>query len=332
MTNAASGNQVLAFARQEKGSLAPAGAFATGGNGSGGAIDPLQSQGSLTLSSHRRFLFAVNAGSNSVSSFRVEGAHLTLADTRLSGGIFPNAVAQAGDLLYVLNAGGISNVSGFRIVGDGRLVPIPHSTRSLSAAVTSPTSLTFSPNGRFLVVTEKATSSIDVFRVQPDGALSDIVVNPSAGVAPFAALFAPNGTLIVANASNSISSYILQYDQTLVTVSIALPTLGQATCWDVITPQGRVAYTANAATSNISAFTIARDGSLTAIDGTIVGTNPPGSANLDSGISADGKFLYTLNAGTGAIGKFAVESDGTLTSLGQQDGLPASGLNGLAAY
>lgn len=331
MSNAASGNQVQAYARQEHGSLVPAGVFATGGNGSGGAIDPLHSQGSLVLSVHHRFLFAVNAGSNSVSSFRVDGAHLTLADTVPSGGIFPNAVAQSGELLYVLNAGGNNNLSGFRVAGNGRLIPIPHSTRSLSAAAASPTSLTFSPNGRFLVVTESATNSIDVFRVDPNGTLSGIVVNPSAGAVPFAALFAPNGTLVVANASNSVSSYILQ-DQTLLTVTSALPTLGQATCWEVITPSGRVVYTINAATSNLSGYTIARDGSLTAIDGTIVGSNPSGSTNLDTGISADGRFVYTLNAGTGAIGKFAVDWDGTLTSIGQQEGLPASGLNGLAAY
>jgi 6-phosphogluconolactonase len=333
MNNAASGNKVLAFARLEDGSLIPEGAFATGGNGSGGTIDPLQSQGSLTLSSHHRLLFAVNADSNSVSSFRVDGAHLTLVDTAPSGGAFPKAIAQAGDLVYVLNGGADNNVSGFRVAGNGRLIRIPHSTRDLSAAASTPTSLTFSPNGRFLVVTENATNKIDVFRVEPNGALSDAVVNASAGAAPFAAVFAPNGTLIVANASDSISSYILQYNQTLVTVSNALPTLGQATCWDVITPDGNIVYAVNAATSNISGFTIGRDGSLAAIDSTIVSTSPSGSTDLDTGISEDGRYVYTLYAGTGAIGRFAVGRDGTLISLGQQDGLPASaGLNGLAAY
>ncbi len=333
MTNAASGNQVLSFARLRDGSLIPESAFATGGNGSGGTIDPLQSQGSLILSSHHRLLFAVNAGSNSVSSFRVDGAHLTLVDTTPSGGPFPKAIAVAGNLVYVLNGGAANNVSGFWVAGDGRLIPIPHSTRNLSAAASSPTSLTFSPNGRFLVVTENATNKIDVFGVQLNGELSDAVVNASAGAAPFAALFAPNGTLIVANASDSISSYILQYNQTLVTVSNALPTLGQATCWEVIAPDGNIVYAVSAASSNISGYTIARDGSLAAIDSTIVGISPSGSTDLDTGISADGRYVYTLYAGTGAIGRFIVARDGTLISLGQQDGLPASaGLNGLAAY
>jgi 6-phosphogluconolactonase (cycloisomerase 2 family) len=101
----------------------------------------------------------------------------------------------------------------------------------------------------------------------------------------------------------------------------------------VILPNGRAVYTANAGTSNLSGFTISHNGALTAIGATIAGTNPAGSANLDTAVSANGKFVYTLNAGTGAVGEFAVESDGGLTHVGEVDGLPASaGLNGIAAY
>jgi 6-phosphogluconolactonase (cycloisomerase 2 family) len=333
MTNAASGNQIDTFVRHENGSLRSAGAFATGGNGSGGTVDPLHSQGSLRLSPDHRFLFAVNAGSGTVSSFAVDGTELTLIDTAPSGGSSPTALAQAGNLLYVLNSGGNGNISGLRISGNGHLQPIANSTRNLSGTATSPTSLAFSPNGQFLVVTESATNNIDVFRVRPNGTLGPIAVNASAGATPFAALFAPNGALVVGNASNTISSYKLEWNQTLDVISDALPTLGMATCWDVILPNGRAVYTANANSSNLSGFEIERNGSLSPIGATIVGTNPAGSANLDTAASADGKFVYTLNAGTGAIGEFAVESDGGLTRVGEVDGLPASaGLNGIAAY
>jgi 6-phosphogluconolactonase (cycloisomerase 2 family) len=335
MTNAASGNQVNTYVRHENGSLRSAGTFATGGNGSGGTIDPLHSQGSLRLSHDRRFLFAVNAGSGTVSSFAVDGSELDLIDTAPSSGSSPTAVAQSGNLLYVLNSGGNGNVSGLRIAGDGHLHPIQNSTRNLSDTATSPTSLAFSPNGQFLVVTETATNKIDVFRVRQNGTLGQVSVNASAGDVPFAALFTPTGTLIVANnpSTPSISSYHLNWNQTLDVISDALPTLGAATCWDVVLPNGRAVYTANAGTSNLSGFTISHSGALTAIDGTIVGTNPSGSANLDTAISANGKFIYTLNAGTGAIGEFAVESDGGLSRIGEVDGLPASaGLNGIAAY
>ena len=333
MTNAASNNQVLAYTRQEDGSLQSAGAFSTGGNGSGGTIDPLHSQGSLTLSTDHRLLFAVNAGSGTVSSFAVAGASLKLLDTQPSGGSSPTSVTQNGDLLYVLNSGGNGNISGFRIVGNGHLQTIPHSTHSLSDTATSPTAVMLSPNNRFLVVTESATNKVDVFRVFPNGTLSDVGANNSAGEVPFAPLFAANGTLIVANASNTISSYKLNWNGSLDVISSALPTDGMATCWDVIAAGGHAVYTDNAGSSNLSGYFIGRTGVLTPIGATIVGSSPSGSTNLDNSASADGRFVYTLNAGSGAIGIFSVQSDGALVSSGEVDGLPASaGLNGIAAY
>ena len=333
MTNAADGNHVESYTRNEDGSLQWVASVATGGNGSGGTIDPLHSQGSLRLSSDHHLLFAVNAASGTVSSFLVEGAHLALADTVNSGGAFPSALAQIGGLLYVLNSGGNGNISGFRVAPNGHLQPIPHSTRSLSGTATSPTSLDFSPNGQFLAVVESATNKVDLFHVFPNGTLSELVSNSTPEPSPFAALFAPNGTLTVAGTANTISSVHVGWNGTIAPVTTSLPTDGKATCWSVITPNGRIIYAVNAGTSNISGYTISRTGELTPIAATIVGTNPDGSTNLDTAISENGKYVYTLNAGTGAIGTFAVQSDGTLLSLGQVTGLPASaGLNGLAAF
>src|ERR1700739_3755757 len=78
MTNAASNNQINAYIRGEDGSLQFSAAFPTGGNGSGGTVDPLTSQGSLTLSADHNLLFAVNAGSGTLSTFAVRGAQLSL--------------------------------------------------------------------------------------------------------------------------------------------------------------------------------------------------------------------------------------------------------------
>jgi len=333
MTNAAVDNQIAAYSRQEDGSLVAEGTYSTGGNGSGGTVDPLHSQGSLRLSHDHRLLFAVNAGSGTVSSFAVWGSTLTRLDTQSTGGSSPTAVAQSGDLLYVLNSGGNGNVSGFRIAWDGRLQPIKDSTRNLSDATTSPTSLAFSPDGQFLVVTETATNKIDVFRVYDDGKLSAITVNASSDATPFAPVFAPNGALIVGSASIFVSSYWILPNRTLSVISASLPTLGKATCWDVVTAHGRFVYTSNAGTSSISGFKIGWKGVLTALDSTVVGSNPAGATNLDIAASDNGKFLYTLNTAAGAIGIFMVDHDGNLVDLGPVTGLPASaGMNGIAAY
>jgi 6-phosphogluconolactonase (cycloisomerase 2 family) len=340
MTNAAGHNEVIAYKRGTDGSLQERQSFRTEGRGSGGVTDPLASQGSLTLSQDHSLLFAVNAGSGDISVFQVHGAYLSLLAKVPCGGSEPVAVAQHGNLVYVVNAGGSSNLQGFYLRADGSLQHIAGSTAYLSTGNSGASSLAFSPDGQFLLVTEKLTNKIDAFHVQINGTLAPIVVNPSAGPGLFGVLFAPNGTAITtetgpagATDASAVSSYWVQPNGTLSPISTSVPTLGAATCWHVVTPDGRFVYTSNAGTATISGFAIGSTGTLTPLPGTIVGTNPTGSTNLDLALSADGKFLYTLNSGTGTVSIFGVNQDGTLTSLGDADGLSAdAGFNGIAAF
>jgi DNA-binding beta-propeller fold protein YncE len=72
---------------------------------------------------------------------------------------------------------------------------------------------------------------------------------------------------------------------------------------------------------------------LTPLAGTVAGTNPTGSTNLDIAISSDGEFLYTLDSGTGSISIFGINQYGSLTNLGDAGGLSAAaGFNGIAAF
>jgi 6-phosphogluconolactonase (cycloisomerase 2 family) len=338
MTNDADSNEVVAYERTQYGTLQSPRKYETGGRGSGGTVDPLGSQGSLTLSDDGDSLLAVNAGSGTLSVFRVFGSRLFLSDRVPSGGAEPNAVAQHGKLVYVLNTAGSSSVVGFRL-RDGKLTRIPNSLRYLSGNFVNSASLAFSGDGRYLVVTERATNSIDVFKVLADGKLSTITVNPSVGPGAFSVAFAPNGAVIVSETgpggpnSSAISSYSIASDGKLVPISASIPTLGAANCWNVVTPDGRFVFASNAATSSISGFSIRANGSLLPIGSTVVGVNPAGSANLDIAISSDGGFLYSLNAASGAVGMFQIQpSDGSLVNLGTLAGLPAgAGLNGIAA-
>jgi 6-phosphogluconolactonase len=248
-------------------------------------------------------------------------------------------VAQHANLVYVVNAGAASNVSGFRLDSNGKLTPIPDSTTFLSTGNSGAASLAFSPDGQFLLVTEKQTNSIDAFRIQADGTLAAIVTNPSAGPGLFGVLFAPNGIALAtetgpAGGSNAsaLSSYSVLSNGALSAISASVPTLAAATCWHVITPDGSYVYTSNPGSGTISGFAIGPKGTLTPIGGTVLGINPTGSSNLDITISADGKFLYTLNSGTGTVSIFGVNEDGTLKSLGDVNGLTAkAGFNGIAA-
>src|SRR5205085_3684903 len=72
----------------------------------GAESDHLASQGSLVFDRHHKLLIAVNAGSDAVSTFRVDGDALSLVNVVPSGGEFPASIAVHHDLVYVLNAGG----------------------------------------------------------------------------------------------------------------------------------------------------------------------------------------------------------------------------------
>jgi 6-phosphogluconolactonase len=91
-------------ATTEYGTLGSSQKFRTGGRGSGGNADPLSSQGSLSLSQDKNWLFAVDAGSGTLSVFRVVGSSLILTDQVATEGAEPVSVSQNGNLVYVLNA------------------------------------------------------------------------------------------------------------------------------------------------------------------------------------------------------------------------------------
>lgn len=339
MTNDAATNQVISYQRTPDGQLFAAGRFDTTGRGSGGTIDPLQSQGSLVLSSDHQWLFAANAGSGTVSVFRVEGAWLQLVDRVSSGGSEPLSIAQNGSFVYVLNGAAAGSVVAFQWDG-GKLRQIAGSTRYLSGTSAGGSSVTVSPDNKKLVVTERLTNNIDTFEIYPDGTLGPIVVNGNNPPGVFSARFAPDGAVLVSETgpggvadSSTLSSFAVLGNGTLSAISASVPTLGAANCWNAISPNGKWVYASNAGTGTISGFTIGSKGALTPIGATVVGTNPPGSTNLDIVVSSDNAYLYTLNSGAGAIGVFAIQNDGSLVSLGQVDGLPpAAGFNGIAAY
>jgi 6-phosphogluconolactonase (cycloisomerase 2 family) len=340
MTNAADKNEVIAYTRAANGTLGDSVSFDTHGRGSGGITDPLESQGSLTLSQDHSLLFAVNAGSGDVTVFGVHKNNLAFLGTTPSGGAQPSAIAEHQGLVYVLNSGGAGSLVGFNLNPGGQLRQINNSTAFLTGTTTGGASLAFSPDGQFLVVTERVANNVDVFHVQADGTLSPIVVNANPAPGTFSVAFAPEGVAIVSETGaagvtngSAISSYKVNSNGTLTPITQSLPTFAAGNCWDAITPDGRWVYTSNSGSDNISGFNIGKNGTLTPIAGTILGNNPSGSHNVDIAVSSDGKFVYTINSQSGNIGVFAInQNDGTLTNLGQAGSLPKSvGFNGIAA-
>ncbi|HUL52903.1 MAG TPA: beta-propeller fold lactonase family protein [Opitutaceae bacterium] len=325
MSNAADGNRILVFDRHAGGGLKWAASYPTGGMGTGASLGD---QGALALSGDGRWLLAVNAASNELSVFAVHRGVLVLTDIVPSGGENPISVAIDANLVYVLHAGGAvgssDNISGFYLSPLGRLQALPGSTQALSAANTGPAQISFGLHGDQLVVTEKNTNLLDQFAVDTNGVAGPVHSSASSGATPFGFAVSRSGLLVVSEAPGSaLSSYWLHPDATLNVVTASLGDNQGAACWVVLSKNERYAYTANAASSNISGYRIAPDGSLTLFaDGGVTGVvdNHP----LDMGVTEDGRFLYSLNTGSQTIVGFRIGANGSLTRVSDTSGVPAS--------
>jgi hypothetical protein len=323
-------NSVVAYDRAADGTLHRAGTYATGGRGGvlgGSQIDHLASQGALARSGNT--LFAVNAGSNTVSVFGVRGDRLHRTQVLGSGGAFPVSVAVHGSMVYVLNARDGGSVQGFLRLGD-RLVRVPgwHRGLGLDADQTpeftsTPGQVAFTPDGTKLVVTTKANGNqIVVFPVSPLG-LGRAVTTPDAGNVPFAVTFDPAGRLLVAEAGpNAVATFTVGRTGSLRLAS-RTATGQQATCW--ITRSGRSVYVSNAGSATVSQYRSGRGG-LTA-----TGTVPTDPGTVDASASSDGRFLYVQTGGTGAVDEFRVGPTGALTRIGSVTVPGAVGGEGIVA-
>jgi 6-phosphogluconolactonase len=331
-TNATAGNELLVYDTDRGGALRLATRLATQGIGSGGGLG---NQGAVTLSQDGRHLFVVNAGSNTVSTFRVRRNGLHLTSVVDAGGLRPVSVAEHDGLVVVLSAGGASNIAGFRN-RHGVLEAVAGATQPLSAAGgTAPAQVSFGEDGRVLIVTEKATNKISTYRVKRDGGIEAPRINASSGMTPFGFAVDRRGTVLVSEAfggaagASALSSYTFSHHASVQPqlVSASVPSGQAAACWVVVTPNGRYAYVTNTGSGNISSYTVGRNGQA-ALGQAIATTTDAGP--IDAAIAPHGRTLFVLNGGGRSIQSFGIGRDGQLSGQGRVDGLPA-GANGLAA-
>lgn len=179
MSNAGSGNSVIAYTRAADGTLTPNGTYATGGRGTG---QPRLGS-PVILTNDGRWLLVANPGSDDVSVFAVAAnGTLTLTDVEPSNGDRPESVTIRGSLVYVLNTGTPNNISGYTLDASGNLERLRGSIRELSQEGALPAQVQFSPDGRTLVVTERTTGLIDTFKINPTGRPSDVMPHPGSGI------------------------------------------------------------------------------------------------------------------------------------------------------
>jgi 6-phosphogluconolactonase (cycloisomerase 2 family) len=284
----AGGNHVLVFARGSNGTLPkePSQVVSTGGVGLASqppfAFPMVDSQGALDITSDGRLLFAVNAGSNSISAFKVTSTGAHLVDTIDSGGTEPISLTHSGHLLYVLNEDS-GNIAGFHFSDDGDLSSISHSSQSLATPGVGGVSaqIGFSPDGRFLTVTERCFQGcplapfglIDTFRMGWDGRPGPVQAHASDAPIPFGFAYqgrhlittyvgyvaTPSGATPNPADPNQFNGFI--GSDTLNTWGGLSPNgtvpaggafqVGRGTCWIAITGDGKYAFVTNSLSDTV---------------------------------------------------------------------------------
>jgi 6-phosphogluconolactonase (cycloisomerase 2 family) len=333
-TDATGGNTIVAYVRTATGGLQQVGSYPTGGNGgilTGSAVDHLASEGSLAYDRQAGLLYAVNAGSNTISVFAVHGDRLALRQVIRSGGQFPVSIAVHGSLVYVLNALGGGSVSGYVQAG-GFLVAVPSWHRDLGLNpdqtpqfTSTPGQVSFTPDGSQLVVTTKnGANTIDVFRVGPFGLSAAPTVTSLPGTVPFGFTFDGHGHLVVTEAGPSaVATFSIASDGTLTQLD-AIATGKAAACW--ITTADGTLYASDAGSATESVLRADASGTLTLLPGAATD-----AGTVDATASGDGRYLYVQAGKSGNIDAFRIGPDGSLTETGSVTVPDAAGGEGIAA-
>ena len=249
-------NQVVAYARGVDGSLQQLGVYDTGGVGENirnSGANPLASQDPLIVSKDQRFVFAVNAGSESISSFRINDdysltpASLNISTSGSSGAQNPVSLTIYENILYVANTGNFvdgngveldtlpedrnrvnSSIIAFTIGDDGTLTELAGS--EMPGMAPNAGSIEFSSDGRSLYITERRTDEIVAISLDENRLpVSDSVLS-SITAQPFGTDIYPtdNGDILFVSEGNNgapglsgLSSYLVEGDGSLSGISLS---------------------------------------------------------------------------------------------------------------
>lgn len=357
MDNNPAGNNIIVYGRFENGALLKFGSVPTGGLGAGdnAVVDGLGGQESVILSKDSNFLYAVNAGSDTISAFYLSSqGQPILTQVISSEGDFPVSLTTDGELVYVVNGGSDGSIAGYHVLDNGRLEHIENSVRVLGTGQEgipegfsrnfAPGDIAFDTLNRRLLIPfgggfELGEGKLFTFAIDDNGMPSDNLNEiPSQGRIPFSIDFTSNGTALVTDAlglepgdpvlaKSSVSSLNFTTGTELELVnSVTLD--AQASCWIRSAHTTNLVFTSNTTSGTISSLRTSRNGAVTVLDSAAAsGIDLP----TDFDLTSNDEFLYVVAAREGGVRGYRVDpSTGALTSLGLSLGLPTFDNDGFA--
>lgn len=326
-------NSVYVFKRKSDGTIKLFETIKTGGKGTASqqpfGLPVVDSADSVVLSQNRKLLFVVNDGSNTVTSFRVTSGGITRSHTAKSNGKLPVSLAVHGHWLYVLN--GVSgNISGYTFDNNGKLTPIPGSTRPLSPSGPDGVAadIGFAPNGKWLFVTLRylplttgtngQPGVIDAFHVRANGSVGLADRQTAATPTPFGFRFTSSGLMVDASAgvvktinnappplgdgqqaNGSLQTYTIDANGKLHAISNAASG-GRAACWVVVSKNNEFAFVTNTLSATAT----------NPAPGNPIGTGQAGMSRYSVSPSGALKLLGTVNTGPGTPSDIGLSPDG----------------------
>ncbi|MEP7265470.1 MAG: beta-propeller fold lactonase family protein [Bacteroidota bacterium] len=316
-------NHIHIYKQHPDGHLSHEGMVASGGAGNAMGLG---SQGALCVNANNKLLFAVNAGDNSVSSFRIHtNGSLTLLDTKPSGGTTPVSLCIRNRHLYIVHSGS-SSINGFSVDAMGTLLEIPGSNHPLSSSNAGPAQIAFSPNGHYIYVTEKMNNKITSFVLDANGVASPYISVSSTGTTPFGFSIARNKYMIVTNANggtpqgSSCTSYSALNSGSVNPVNGNIANNQTAACWAATTVFGTFTYVSNTGSNTISTYYTAPAGNLYLVHANTVAT---GNSPADICVAPNNYYIYNINSMSHSISGFHRTFLGDLIPDGTTSGLPA---------
>ena len=197
-TNDYNGNAILAYYHENDSTLVPlpGSPFSTGGNGIANptqGLGPDDDDNQVRITSDKRFLMAVNAGSNTIAVFKIlsNGLLKSVEGSPFpSGGSNPVSIGESGKYFFIVNKGITSVGSKTAIVpnyttvtmdNDGRLYNVPNSTFETTPG-TSPSQALVSNDGHFLF----GADFLGFMDTPAVGTLRSFVINGNGTFAPVA--------------------------------------------------------------------------------------------------------------------------------------------------